>query len=523
LSIDELPYSFTASGKIAVDYLNYTGPIREVFHNHFLKPKIREFSGNREEIIDRLCDYNTGINAPKTVMEKIHLLSQTSTHAIITGQQPGIFSGPLYTIYKAISAITLCERLSTKKHILIPIFWNASEDHDFSEINHVTIFKQNKPINIYYPGKSKGLAFSHLRLNKTSVKKMLSEIDNVTPRSEFKRELLGEIEGIIHTSDTAGKFFSRFMTQILGKFGLVMIEPGFMRELMIPIFERLIRNPLKCTRILAETSAKLSKFGYKPKIHKKSKICNFFIINDKGKRLQVTHKGEFHCSGDTYSQKELLKLLNENPSAFSANAIIRPITQDLLFPTFGYVAGPNEIEYFAQLTGLYNFFSIDMPVIFPRFGATIVEKKIQKVMQKYNVGVLELRVPEKLLKKLAKERMKDVFQSFKNRISMNMEKITEKAVNIDKSLSAPSNLTRGKILREVEALENKVAAQLKEMDSLARQQICKAFNNLFPNQHLQERQINVLEYLIKFGDSFLRTVHKEFSKSRYGAHKVIEC
>ncbi len=523
MSIDELPYSFVASGKIAVDYLNYTGPIREVFHNHFREPKIREFSGNREEIIDKLFDYNKRINAPKTVMKNIHSLSQTNTYAIITGQQPGIFSGPLYTIYKAISAITLCEKLSNPKHPLVPIFWNASEDHDFAEINHVTIFKQNEPINIYYTRKSKGVAFSHLRLNKTAAKKMLSEIDLVTPRSEFKRKLLIEIEGLIHTSDTMGEFFSRFMTHILGKFGLIMIEPGFVRELMTPIFARLIRNPIECTRILAETSAKLSKFGYKPKIHKKSNICNFFIINDKGKRLQVTHKGDFHCARDTYSQKELLKLLNENPSAFSANAIIRPITQDLLFPTFGYVAGSSEIEYFAQLTGMYNFFSMEMPVIFPRFGATIVEKKIRKVIKKYNAEILEFKNPEKLLKKLAKGRIEDVFKSFKNRILLSMDKITKKAVTIDKTLLAPSYLTRGKILREVEALENKVAAQLKENNLLARQQIYKTFNNLFPNQHLQERQINVLEYLIKFGDRFLRTVHEEFSKSRYGIHKVIEC
>ncbi|NIQ05323.1 MAG: bacillithiol biosynthesis BshC, partial [Candidatus Korarchaeota archaeon] len=126
----------------------------------------------------------------------------------------------------------------------------------------------------------------------------------------------------------------------------------------------------ECTRILGESNSKLKKLGYSPRIHKNHKVCNFFVLSEKGKRMQVTFDKTFKIGEKSFSQRQLLRLLDEDPFRFSANAITRPITQDYLFPTFAYVAGPNEIAYYAQLKQVYGFFSLEMPVIFPRFGAT---------------------------------------------------------------------------------------------------------------------------------------------------------
>ncbi|MFB0514916.1 MAG: bacillithiol biosynthesis cysteine-adding enzyme BshC, partial [Candidatus Bathyarchaeia archaeon] len=462
-------------------------------------------------------------NAPKQVIQNIESLSQPETYAVITGQQPGIFSGPLYTVYKAISAIVICERLSDRKHSFVPIFWNASEDHDLSEVNHIAIFKQNEPFEIRYDCELRGLAFSHMSLDKSKLKKILTIIEHVSPNSEFKTPLLKEINEIIQTSSTMGDFFSRFMIYLLGELGLVMIEPQYLRDLMTPIFDRLIRRPTECTQILNETGSKLKKLGYSPKIHKKSNMCNFFILNDKGKRLQVTYNGKFRVANETFCQRELLRVLDDNPSRFSANAITRPITQDFLFPTFAYVAGPNEIAYQAQLKGIYDFFALEMPVIFPRFGATIVETKVSKVLGKYEVKVHELRNPEKLLKELAKEKIDDVFSSFKSEVLRGMVEVTRQAESIDETLIGPCSLARGRILKTIEVLEDKITSKLKEHDLVTRQQITKVYNNLFPYGDLQERQINILEYLIKFGKEFLRIVYEDFSEADYGEHRVIKC
>lgn len=518
-----MPYEFVTSEKITIDYLNYANHLKQVFPKHFKEPSVRKFNRDRQKIVNKLLGYNRKINAPKQVIQNIESLSQPETYAVITGQQPGILSGPLYTVYKAISTIVICERLSDRKHSFVPIFWNASEDHDLSEVDHIAIFKQNEPFEIHYDCEPRDLAFSHMSLNKSKLKKILTIIEPVSPNSEFKTPLLKEINEIIQTSSTIGDFFSRFMIYLLGKLGLVMIEPQYLRDLMTPMFDRLIRRPTECTQILNETGSKLRKLGYSPKIHKKSNMCNFFILNDKGKRLRVTYNGKFRVANETFSQRELLRLLDDNPSRFSANAVTRPITQDFLFPTFAYVAGPNEIAYQAQLKGIYDFFAMEMPVIFPRFGATIVEKKVSKVLGKYKAEIHELSNPEKLLKKLAKEKIDDVLNSFKSEVLRGMVEVTRQAESIDETLIGPCSLARSRILKTIEILENKITSKLKEHDLVARQQITKAYNNLFPYGDLQERQINVLEYLIKFGKEFLRIVYEDFSEADYGEHRVIKC
>ncbi|MBE0519580.1 bacillithiol biosynthesis cysteine-adding enzyme BshC [Candidatus Bathyarchaeota archaeon] len=518
-----MPIEFVTSEKITIDYLNRVNHIKQVFPKHFKEPSIRKFNINRQKIIEKLLDYNQKINAPKQVVQNIQSLSQPETYAVITGQQPGIFSGPLYTIYKAISAITICERLSDQEHSFVPIFWNASEDHDISEVNHITVFKQNEPFKIHYHCDSREVAFSHIRLDKSEAKKILTIIDGVSPNSEFKTHLLKEIDGIIEKSSTIGDFFSRVMVYLLGDLGLILIEPKSLRELMIPIFDRLIRKPTECTRILTETGSKLNKLGYSPKIHKKPNICNFFILDDEGKRLRVTYNGKFQVAKKIFSQKDLLNLLDENPSRFSANAVTRPITQDFLFPTFAYAAGPNEIAYYAQLKGIYDFFSLEMPVIFPRFGATIVEKKVSKVLEKHKTQIHELSNPEKLLKRLAKQRIDDVFTSFKDETLRRMAEVTRGAESIDETLIGPCSLARGRILKTIEVLEGKITSRLKQHDLITRQQIIKAYNNIFPYGDLQERNINVTEYLIKFGKEFLKIVHENFLNANYGEHRVIKC
>lgn len=518
-----LPYEFVTSERITIDYINYANNLKHVFPKHFREPTVRKCNVDRQRLVDKLLDYNKKINAPNRVTQNIESLSQAETYAVITGQQPGLFSGPLYTVYKAISTIVICERLSTKKYSLVPIFWNASEDHDFSEVNHINMFMENEPYKIHYDCAAKDVALSHMSLDKFELNKMLTVIEDVSPDSEFKAPLLRKSKEIIENSSTIGDFFSRFMIWLFGELGLVMMEPQHFRDLMIPVFNRLIRSPTECTQILNRAGLELEKLGYSPRIHKKSNICNFFLLNEDGKRLRVTYNGKFQAANETFSQKELLDLLDGNPSRFSANAFTRPITQDFLFPTFAYVAGPNEIAYQAQLKGLYNFFSLEAPVIFPRFGATIVEKKVSKVLEKYNVEIYELWNPAKLLKELARKKMGDVFDSFKSEVSRNMSEVIRQAESIDKALIEPCALTKGKILKTIEVLEDKIASKRKKHNLVVRRQITKAYNNLFPNSHLQERQINVLEYIIKFGKKFLTDVYENFIEADYGEHRVIKC
>ena len=223
MNASALPYEFVVSEKITLDYLNYANGLKQVFPKHFRKPSLRKFNIDRQKIVDKLLGYNQKLDAPEQVIQNIASLSQPDTYVIITGQQPGVFSGPLYTVYKAISTVVVCERLSDETHSFVPVFWNASEDDDLSEVDHIVIFRENEPFEIRYDCESRGEAFSHMPLDKSKLKRMLSIVEGVSPNSEFKAPLLKEIDGIIKESSTIGDFFSRFMIYLFGEFGLVMI------------------------------------------------------------------------------------------------------------------------------------------------------------------------------------------------------------------------------------------------------------------------------------------------------------
>ncbi len=278
----------------------------------------------------------------------------------------------------------------------------------------------------------------------------------------------------------------------------------------------MIENPTRCSKILNKVGDRLKKSGYHPPIHKNLNLCNFFL-----ERKNVTYDKDFHVANNPYSSNELLDLLEKNPLSFSANVVTRPITQDYLFPTYAYVAGSSEIAYFSQLKEIYEEFMVEMPLIYPRFGATIVENKIWSILKKYNLGILDLRFPQSLTKKLAKIETTSLFNSGRNGISKIFSEIEKVITEIDATLKDASQASLRRMLREITLLEDKVVRNRKRQNIIVENQIKKAAHNIFPRGELQERKLNVLEYLMKFGQDFLKIVYDEFLKADYGEHRVI--
>ena len=504
------------SEPITLDYLANSPKLREFFPAHFTQGKLRKFKIDRERVVKYLRDYNEKMNAPSTVMENIDSLLDEDTYVVVSGQQPGICGGPLYTIYKALSAIILSNGLSHGRRRFIPLFWNASEDHDLSEVEHIYLMEKNRPCRIQYSIKGGSRSAFEVKLDLQEMEKVVQKIDEVTAQSEFKDEILKNLKVLAGQSENLGDFFSRLLLFLLGDQGLVLIEPRILRPLMIPLFKKMIQDPLRSTELVNHTAARLKKKGYSPRIHKTFHLCNFFL-----KRKKVTYNGKFLVGQRSISSRELLKWLEENPFDFSSNVVTRPITQDYTLPTYAYVGGPSEIAYFAQLGEIYHEFGIEMPLLYPRFGATILENKVAKIIKKYDLSILDLRYPASQIKKLLKEELKPLFGSARGDISKALLSLAEAAGQIDETLKDSFEASQKKIIREIDFLEKRALRSLKKQNSLMESQIYKAAENLFPLGDLQERKINLLEYLIKFGYDFLEVIHGEFSSSSYGEHRVI--
>ena len=515
MTIESLPAAEITPSRITLDYLERYERVSHFYPYHFRERKFRKVEIDREGVVKVLREYNRRIEAPQKVMENIEMLLDENTYTVVTGQQPGIFTGPLYTIYKALSAIIVANNHSDKKHPLVPIFWNASEDHDLSEVDHIYLMHNNYPRKISYPVRGEK-STSEIRLDKEKIDRMIANIEEFTPDTEFKDSILEKLVSICQRRQNLAQVFSKLMLSLLGDFGLILIEPKDLKKLMIPVFKKLIENPTRCSKILSQEEVKLKELGYSPRIHKRSDFCNFLV-----ERKSVIYRGKFHVGENVYSSEEMLDWLEKNPSAFSANVVTRPLIQDWILPTYAYVAGPSEIAYFAQLKRIYEEFEIEMPLIWPRFGATIVENKILKVLNKYHFEILDLRFPELLTKELARKKMDSLFGSARSKILETFSPVEEAAVKIDRGLRDSSQASLRKALRAMDILEDKVARRLKRQNIIMQSQINKAAHNIFPLQDLQERKLNVLEYLIKFGQDFLRVVHGDFSKADYGEHKVI--
>ena len=511
-----LPIRRVISQPITLDYLRCSPKITEFFPTYFRTKDFRDIRVDRPQVVKNLTEYNQMLNAPAKVMQNIKLLLNENNFAVITGQQPGLFTGPLFTIYKALSTIIISKRLSNSRHQFVPIFWNASEDHDLREMNHIYVMKDNEPLRIDCPLRGEGSA-SEVELDQEKIGQTISRIKELAPNTEFKDSILEKIQSLSNQSKNLGDFFSRTMLNLLGEYGLILIEPKYLRKMMIPLFKRMIDNPTKCSKILNETGASLKELGYSPPIHKRANLCNFFM-----ERKKVIYDGDFQIGDHLYSRKELLHLLEKSPLSFSANAVTRPITQDYILPTYAYIAGPSEIAYFAQLRQIYHEFGMEMPIIYPRFGATVIENKVLSVLRKYGLKIFDLKSPQALVKRLVARGIKPVFNSSRKRLQEIFEDIEETTLKINGSLGDSCQTSLGRVLKEMEALEDKLTRSLKKQNIIVERQVYKAASNIFPENELQERKINLLEYLIKFGPDFLDLVYREFLKSDYGEHRLIK-
>lgn len=505
------------SESTTLDYLANSDRLREFFPAHFTESRPPRGSKiDRQRVVKYLKDYNEKMNAPSRVMESVDSLLDKDTYVVVSGQQPGIFGGPLYTIYKALSAIIISNRLSHGGRRFIPLFWNASEDHDLSEVNHIYLMEKNRPCRISYSIKGTPRSAFEVKLDLREIKKVLKKIEQIAPRSEFKEDILKNLDLLARQSENLGDFFSRLLLFFFGHQGLVLIEPRALRPLMIPLFRRMIKNPLRSTELVSRAAARLKKKGYSPRIHKIPHLCSFFL-----KRRKVTYNGKFLVGEKSFSSGELLEWLEENPFDFSSNVVTRPITQDYTLPTYAYVAGPSEIAYFAQLGEVYHEFGMEMPLIYPRFGATILENKVARIIKKYHLGISDLRSPAPQIKKLLKEELGPLFTCVKSDVSRALLPMIEAIGQIDETLGGTFQASKKRIFREIDSLEKGTVRSLKKHNSLMELQIYNAAENLFPLGDPQERKINFLEYLMKFGQSFLEGIHREFCSSDYGEHRIV--
>ncbi|MCK8824070.1 bacillithiol biosynthesis cysteine-adding enzyme BshC [Fuchsiella alkaliacetigena] len=504
------------------EFYEYNPYSQESFkkRSHYLNSN---YNQSREKLCSALADYNAQLDAGVKTLENIELLRKAETQAVVTGQQAGVLTGPLYTVYKAITAILLARRATEiTGQPTVPIFWVASEDHDYQEVNHLQLLNndnQLRKLELAGQPKSESISVGHFKVEE-QLEELIDQLVAETYATEFRADIVAALKEMAAESSTLADFFASTMLYLFADYGLVIFDPllAEVRELSTEIYRRLINSQSALVESLTATNQALLAQGYSLQVDKEAENTQLFIYIE-GERNALLKDGEGFATRNRRfeaSRQELLALIEEEPSRFSPNVLARPLVQEYLLPTLAYVGGPGEIAYHAQLKSLYSELNLEMPLLYPRQSITIVESRIADYLDKYDLGkevILANNLKQALEKELAARDELNIprtFEQIKKRFSKEYDQVIPKLKKIDQNLEKLGEQNLERILAEVDYLEEKAKQFHKRNSEVLVRQFKKLQRNLLPQDKLQERVLNIFPYLFKYSRSLINELVNYF-------------
>lgn len=495
---------------------------------------IQQDRSHRNKLTQIIKNQYSTKKVSKETEANIEQLDSPKTIAVITGQQLGLFSGPLYTIYKTITAIKFCKKLKEDypEFNFVPIFWLEGDDHDYDEVRTISLLNnENILTDISY---NDGLeeetnrgSIGKLKFNE-NINLVFEELQKTLRETEFKASLIDFLKTIYSPGKTFLESFSELLFNLFDQHGLIIFNPidDEVKKLLTPIFRKAITDFQYHSTALVERSAELEEV-YHAQV--KVKAINLFYLDEKERLLiEPTETGELRLKGKRkkFSFEEILNQIENTPAKFSPNVLLRPICQDFLFSTGFYIAGPGEISYFAQVNPLYEFFSIEEPFIYPRASATIVEQGVNQVLTKHNLSIIEIFVDEKeLIDKIVRAsselNIEQLFSSANENINNVFKDVSEKIILIDKTLGDLSEKSLQRIQQTLDYLKQKATEAEKRKYETSIRQLSKVQNILYPKNNLQEREINFIYFVNKYGMDFLKWLYDNLTIDKFH-HQILE-
>lgn len=471
-------------------------------------------------------------NVSGNTQRNIELLNNENTIAIVTGQQVGILGGPLYTLYKIITAIRLANQCKDRyeAYKFVPVFWLEGDDHDFNEVRSINIFDaENNVFNLGYKQEiedddakqSVGNIYFDESLNE-----FLTQFEGNLRNTDFKIDLLLKLKSCYQTGKSFKQSFKELLFWLFDEYGLVIFDPQDpqVKSLLKPIFLKEVNDFSTHTQKLIAVSAELEEV-YHAQV--KVKPVNLFYHTDDGRYSvePVDNIFKLRRKRKQFTKDEIIAEIENSPERFSPNVLLRPICQDYIFPTGFYIAGPGEISYFAQVTPLYDFYNIVTPVVFPRSSVTLLEKNVAVALDKYDLtlndiflGLEELK--EKVISGLSENNLDKVFEDILNDVELTFDKLKENLFVVDKTLVDASMRYKERVIAVYNELKVKsVKAQESKHETTIRQ-LTRMSNLLYPMGNLQEREINFSYFYNKYGKDLIRKIYDDISISEF-EHQII--
>jgi bacillithiol biosynthesis cysteine-adding enzyme BshC len=470
---------------------------------------------DRHAVADALLAQQQKRGAPPESRASAELLRDASTVAVVTGQQAGLFGGPLFTLLKAVTAIKVARRVHQELGVpAVPIFWIDAEDHDWNEVAGATVLDADyaaTSVRLADPDGAGTLPVARLTMD-ASIADVIDRLAAILPPTEFTGTLLTRLRATYRPGAGLSDAFGRWLEFVLGEFGLVVYcsaDPAT-KPLVRHVFAREAQFPGMTAELAASAGQALVERGYHSQVEPHADALAMFSLDDG--RTSIRHTaGQYEVGGRTMTLPALLADIDSRPEAYSPNVLLRPIVQDTLFPTVSYVAGPNELAYLGQLRPVYGHFGVPMPLMYPRGSATLLDSAGARFLERYTVPLASLQAQDEsalnhLLETLLPPEVEQSLTAAAAAIDAQLGRVIAAVPTIDPTLEGAARSVQGKVVHELQGLHHKVISAAKRRDDTLRRQFTKTRALAFPNGHAQERTVGFVYFLNRYGPGLVDTL-----------------
>ena len=519
--------------------------MREILDRRLLLSRTRS-DIHRKAIINAIRSLHSATEGVSAAAEKnLSFLQSPETFAIVTGQQAGMLAGPLYTLYKAFTAIELAKKLKQEfpDFSFVPIFWIETEDHDLEEIASIHVLNaegQVESVRYTPPAFSSETPWKKQAgptlLEDAPLSEFFEKLQSSLPASEFSSELIQVFRKSYIAGRSLGNAFASLLLHYFDEDGLLVFDAnsGELKSLALELFRKEIETSPQLSERIVLQSEKLEA-NYHAQV--KPRALNLFYINEEGDRLAIQEKGtvpekerSFFLQGTrkNFTQSELLTELKNRPERFSPNVVMRPLYQDFLLPTVAYVAGPGEIAYFAQFAPSYEWAGIPMPRIHPRMSVTLIEERVERIFSKYHIAPEDVLSESHakstaLLDAAIESDLIPKFEQALEEIDRALESLREKVNQAEPTLDGALTSLKGKVLTSIRDFQSKTVAAERKRHATTKAQLDKVLAALLPSGELQERELNLAYFLNKYGPNFYERL-KDFLRPHaldFHEHQIV--
>jgi bacillithiol biosynthesis cysteine-adding enzyme BshC len=535
---------------VVVDYESFQEPPTALFRD-YLKgdPRVRPFyeGGWDREALSRSADRTVAVPRQRRAVADALAVQQQSrgaaaaagraaqlgedgTAAVVTGQQPVLFGGPLFVLYKAVAALKLASLLEAERgRPVVPVFWSASEDHDFAEVRSVSILDESGRIRTlrYEPAREPvGQPASRIVLDGT-ITGLIAEAERALPAGLHRDEVIGLLTRCYRPGATLGDAFGRLVSALVP--GLVVLDPSdaALKAQMAPVMSREVREASPTSRLAAEAGQGLLAAGYHQQVPIRAGFLNLFVMME-GERRALGNSSDFvevRGLGRKIPLAEAARMVESDPGPWSPGVLLRPLAQDHILPTVAYIGGPAEIAYHAQIGPSYAHFGIPRPVLVPRPSVTLVEPAQARALEAEGLALWDLQAdPEVVALRWAREahpRVEAAFARTREALEREMAEVEEALASLDPTLRGAADSARGRALHQIESLHEKSVRALKKRDQSRADRLRRTRDALLPGGSFQERGLGLLGLLARYGTAVIGEIAERVDLWAKG-HQVIQ-